>query len=424
MKKLMLFVAISATSLLLSAQDVKTIYKQSSINLVADSQFGLNNNWDKVFSSYQDTIYNAPVGKRKSLIVLPDGSSIVSHTYKNFYTKFSPTGEFVKEFGVIGKNGKRIKELEPIACVLKNETLVTMADKMGTVYCLDFDGNLKKTLKLNYSVSQIIAFGSNKIAAVGWSLYKDKFRHFVAIVDYNTNKEKIVWDYFEDDKFTYNGKLKPFVYTYQFESGCIINVASKARSSAFSDKKPRISCVNNNLVVADPATGNIFTYNNSGTLLSKSKLPWTQNQVTVDEQIALHKESISKIRDKSCSLIPGMPISAEMNRAKQIFASKMEADLKEITEPINLPFLSTIINDNKNNLLIFEYPTADNDNKFGVWVYDNGGKVVGRSSFTCNDFDLEIIPSKMVFHNGYLYSLQNIKNANGIPMRLVRFKLQ
>jgi len=421
MKKLMLFVAISATSLLLSAQDVKTIYKQSSINLIADTNFGQGNDWNTIFSSYNESMYNHHIGKRKSLVVLPDGSVIVSHVYKNYYTKFSATGEFVKEFGVIGKNGKKIKELEQIACVLNNETLVTMADKMGTVYCLDFDGNLKKTLKLNYNVSKIIALGKDKIAVVGFSIWKNKLRDFVSIVDYNTNKEKIIWDCFTENS---TPSTKPFNYTHKLASGGSLSISTANAYEKVDAITPRISYVNNKLIIALAITGEILTFDTTGKQISKDKLNWTPKTISVAKIIEKQKQAIAQMKDDKYSFFGPITITDEIQKIKAKFAVQMEADLKLIKEPVNLPVISTIINDNKNNLLIFEYPTADNDNKFGVWVYDNGGKVVGRSSFTCNDFDLEIIPSKMVFHNGYLYSLQNIKNANGIPMRLVRFKLQ
>jgi hypothetical protein len=51
------------------------------------------------------------------------------------------------------------------------------------------------------------------------------------------------------------------------------------------------------------------------------------------------------------------------------------------------------------------------------------GMFIGESTFVCDDYDLEINPSKMVFHNGYIYGLQKLKNATGVPLRLVRFKL-
>ena len=101
----------------------------------------------------------------------------------------------------------------------------------------------------------------------------------------------------------------------------------------------------------------------------------------------------------------------------------MEIDLNKISEPIPLPGFSTIIKDSEGNILFFEYPKEDNANRFNVWVYENGGKFVCQSSFVSDEYNLEINPSKMVFHNGYIYGLQLLKNTNGVPLRLVRFKV-
>ncbi|MDL2326431.1 hypothetical protein LJC67_05105 [Bacteroidales bacterium OttesenSCG-928-A14] len=58
-----------------------------------------------------------------------------------------------------------------------------------------------------------------------------------------------------------------------------------------------------------------------------------------------------------------------------------------------------------------------------MWILKEGGQFICQSSFICDDYDLSITPSKMVFHNGYIYSLQTLKNAKGNPLRLVKFKL-
>jgi hypothetical protein len=101
----------------------------------------------------------------------------------------------------------------------------------------------------------------------------------------------------------------------------------------------------------------------------------------------------------------------------------MEEDLQKIKDPIPIPAFSTIIKDSDGNLLFFEYPKEENANRFNVWVYENGGKFVCQSSFVCDDYTLQINPSKMVFHKGYIYGLQQLKNAKGVPLRLVRFKV-
>jgi hypothetical protein len=74
-------------------------------------------------------------------------------------------------------------------------------------------------------------------------------------------------------------------------------------------------------------------------------------------------------------------------------------------------------------LLFFEYAEKQGANKFNVWIYKDGGEFICKSSFVCDDYELQIHPGKIVFRDGYIYGLQILKDATGVPLRLTRFKL-
>lgn len=67
------------------AQNLINIYKSGNVKLVAESGFWKSNDWNSVFSTYKDTIYQKHVGARKSLVLLPDRSVIVNNTYIKRY---------------------------------------------------------------------------------------------------------------------------------------------------------------------------------------------------------------------------------------------------------------------------------------------------------------------------------------------------
>jgi len=52
------------------------------------------------------------------------------------------------------------------------------------------------------------------------------------------------------------------------------------------------------------------------------------------------------------------------------------------------------------------------------------GEFVAQSSFIVEGYDLEIKPSKMVFHDGHIYALIVKNAAQGVPLRVVRFHLE
>jgi hypothetical protein len=196
----------------LSAQSLLDVYKKGTVKLTPDKEYAQGNNWDKVFESYYDTLYYTPMGSRKSITLTPTGSVVVSHRYRNFYSLFDANGKFVKEFGIKDKSGKQYKKIEAIAGAMNN-TFYTELDNMGKMLVFDFDGNYKRTLTLNYSAKNIIPMNNNKIAVVGWVLWKEKTRDFVAIVDYETNEQKIIWDQFTPTSEACSGQDQLFTYS-------------------------------------------------------------------------------------------------------------------------------------------------------------------------------------------------------------------
>lgn len=421
MKKLIFTIFFTVTALSVSAQKLMDVYKKGTVKLVPDTEYGQGNNWDNVFKTYYDTIYNTPMGNRKSLIIMPDGSVIVNHRYRNYYSKFSPSGKFEKEFGIKNSKGEEYKKINAIEGIINNNTFFSDLDNMGNMICFDFNGNFKKTLKLDYMTRQMIPLPNNKIAVVGWVLWSNKIREFVAIVDYETNEEKVIWEYFTDRPEITNER-KLFNYTYKFKKGGMIGCTTMPFSkSTGMSSPPNIECVENKLIVAIPPSGEILVYDLAGKLISKYKIEWAKNYISVDEQKEIQQKAIEKYKNSILESLWGP--TDEIKIARESMIKEMEIDLTKISEPIPMPTFSTIIKDSDGNLLFFEYPKEENANKFNVWVYENGGKFVCQSSFVCDDYNLEINPSKMVFSNGYIYGLQLIKNTTGIPLRLVRFKV-
>ncbi len=411
---------LTAISLSVFSQKLIDIYKKDVVKLVPDPQYAQGNNLDTVFKTYYDTLYGSPMGNRKSLKLMPDGSVIVNHRYRNYYTKFSPDGGFEKEFGITNSKGQRLKKIDNIEGIVNNNTFFTGLDNMGNMICFDFNGNYKKTLKLNYMTRQMIPLPNNKIAVVGWVIWSSKFREFVSIVDYDTNQEKVIWEYFTERPNYDSGERKLFNYTYKYKTGGMVGCTTMPFSKRTGmSLPPSIACVGNKLIVAVPTTGEILIHDLEGKLISKEKVNWAANSVSVEEQKEIQQKAIEKYKDSQSLWGP----ADERKAALDYMIKEMEIDLNKISEPIPMPVFSTVIKDSDDNLLFFEYPKEENANKFNVWVYENSGRFVSQSSFVCDEYDLEINPSKMVFYKGYIYALQLLKNSNGVPLRLVRFKL-
>lgn len=418
----------------INAQKLLDIYKNGPVKLIPDTEFGKTNNWNKVFKTYNDTIYKKHVGKRKSLIILPDGSFIVNHAYRNFFTKFNPDGKFEKEFNVVNSKGETMKTPD-IFGVLNKNILYTGLTNMGEMTCFDLEGNYLKTLTLDYMTRQIIPLPNKKLAVVGWVIWSDRFRDFVSIVDYETNEEKIIWDHFtKRTKDIFKDRM--FIYTYKFKKEGITSLSTMPHTGNLGLRPaPKISLLKDKLLIAIPPNGEILEYKLNGSFISKKKVNWEHGSITPAEQIEIQEKAIEKYKKQVKSMENQTDKSVKLNEywgihkieyleANKAMIKEMEEDLTKISEQIPIPYFSTVIKDSDGNLLFFEYPKEEGANKFNVFTYNAEGKFVCQSSFICDEYNLVINPKKLVFFNGYLYGLQELKDVEGVPMRLVKFKLE
>ena len=423
MKKIASALIISLLASSMYGQKLLDIYKKGTVRLIPDTEYGKGNDWNKVFKTYYDTIYNTSMGNRKSLVIMPDGSVVINHRYRNYYSRFSPTGRFEKEFYVIDQKGLPLKKLTEIEGIINDNTFFTEPDNMGNMLCFDFNGRYIKMLKLNYMTNQIISLPNNKIAVVGWVIQKKSYCDFVAIVDYSNNAQKIIWQH-NIDKGETDNNSKLFRYTYQFKNGKSYSISTMPyQNYAGLSSPPKIDCVSDKLIVSIPGTGEIFNYSLAGELVSKSKINWDPGNISVEEQKEIQQTAIDNYKDKKNPVINSMASPDEIKYADQQILQQMQSDLSQMKDPIPLPAFSTIIKDSDGNLLYFEYPKKEGANKFNVWVCEKNGRFVCQSTFVCDDYELNINPSKIVFHEGYIYGLQILKKTSGVPLRLVRFKV-
>lgn len=401
-----------------SSQQLIEIYKKGRVKLVPDRNFATNNSWNDVFTLAN----NKQTGQSQSLKILPDGSLVVNHSHRDYYSKFSKKGQFIKKFNLVDYNGSKLKQTRPIDGIINNNLFYTHADVSGNIHCTDFDGKYKKKLKINYHIKQMVALSNNKLAVVGWIQWSDKFRDFVSIIDYETNKERVIWEHFTPKVKELKSNM--FEYVYNFDKGGIISFTTMPFTSSIGLKSPpQITSIKDKLIAAIPATGEINSYSLNGQLLSKTKVGWDNQKISVEEQKVIQKNAIEKYKNVN-QKIAGWVSMEENEKAKKQLLQEMETDLAKISKPIQKPYFVNIIKDSDENLLFFEYPKKKGQNKFNVWIYKNGGEFICQSSFVCDDYELEINADKMVFFNGYIYAIQKLKNAQGNPLRLVRFKLE
>ena len=419
MKKSILLIVCFVMTFSVYSQKLINLYKKGTIRLIPDTEYARGNDYNQIFRSYRDSMMGKDIGARKSLILMPDGSVVVNHAYQNYYTMFSPEGKFVKEFGIRNAKDQQLKKTQAIEGIINN-TFFTGLDNMGYMNCFDFSGKLVKKMRLNYSARQMIVLPNQKIGVVGWVIWKNYLRTFVSIVDYNTNKEHVIWEHRtgRTEKATYIQTSDP----NKQKDNKSISKPLVVLSCPPEIAPPIIAYIGNKLLINLSESGDILEYDLSGKFLAKKRANWAARFLSVEEQKKDRQAEIDGIKSGKTFVLYG-DTTERSKFLHETIIKAMKENMDRISKPEQIPYFSTVIKDSDGNLLFFEYPKEENNNIFHVWVFENGGRFVCKSSFVCDDYDLNINPSRMVFHNGYLYSLQNLKNASGIPMRLVRFRL-
>jgi len=426
MKKLFVFIFFMLLMHDVSAQSLMDVYKKGVVKLTPDTEYAQSNDWDKIFETKHDNYRGLADNPTKNIVMMPNGSVVLNYFHRNYYLMFDENGKFVKEFGITGTT-RHLQKLHStraytmISGVINNN-LFFGCNNNADIVCFDFKGKYVKTLNPKYPSREMIPMTDNKIAMVGMTGRRDKNRtcNFVAIMDYQTGEQKIVWEHFTEK--TKKGTRRMFDYSYTSKKGGF-SIITMPFIPYLGILPPQIAFVNDRLIVVLQHSNEILIYDVNGKLLSKESIKWGKKYLSVEEQKEIQKKAIEKYSDRKNMSSPSWFTQEEYTKAIEIMLKQMEEDLNKITAPLPLPVFSNIIKDSDGNLLFFEMPETAGGNKFNVWVYQNGGKFVCQSSFECDDYDLFIAPSRMVFHNRYIYALQTLKKADGNPLRLVRFKV-
>ena len=127
MKKFIIGSIIIFFTVLSPSQGLLDIYKGGTVTLIPDTEFAKGNDWDKIFASFTDSMGSTHIGARKSMVFTPDGSLVVSHAYRDFYSLFGADGKFVKEFEVSNHKGGREKNPGSISDIIGGNTFIAEA---------------------------------------------------------------------------------------------------------------------------------------------------------------------------------------------------------------------------------------------------------------------------------------------------------
>lgn len=381
MKKLLLIITILFASYIIDAQ---------TINLVKDNSYAITEDSDFFDALGQaGTLYNA-----KKLTVFDDGTAMISHTNENRYSLFDKNGKHLKDIEIYFEDGKKKPfNLQPVFGKINN-LYFTGNNSQGIIYFFNDNGLIVNEITIDCSVYNMIPLDDNHIAFYGGTSWRTKWRDFVAILDINTGKYKIIFDYYED---TPSKNDDYYIY-----------------AKAHVNKRPEIFKVNDNLIVAIPQEGVLKVFDFAGNKVSEHKLDWKPKTLSVEEQKKIQAKAIAKYKQEAAD--------AEHNIYFNDFILRLENGMDHITQPLSLSKFTLAMKCNGDNIILFEYAEESGQNSFHTYSVGQH-KTISQNTFQCSDFDLSITKNKFVIHNGYVYGIQKVKGTED-ELRLVRFLMK
>jgi hypothetical protein len=406
---------------------LSAVYQNGDVSLVPDAGYGQQNDWESLFPDYGQTMVNKPVGVSKHIVVAPDGSVFMSHRTRHSISQFDKDGNFVREFGKKGgKNPADFIYMPSVEGILDGKYLYTTAVD-GRMHFFALDGKWVKTITLKYLPLGTVPLKNGKIALLGYVPWKgEQSRNIISILNFNTGKEQTVHSEFEPYATHKTIHIQPF--TYRDKNGKERRSGTMTCSVPFSHptyyRRRFATDKDGNLVIANPANGEITVFDGTGKKLRQFKTDIQPETITAEDREAYYESAVESIK-KWENETKETGCSDYQEKYMEQYKQQVEKFRDPANYPANLPYFSEMLIDSDNNILLCRFTREAGSNRFDVFTYDSQGKHIATSSFVADGYDLKINPSVFKFYNGFVYSWLKINNVeSGNPFRLVKFKVE
>lgn len=418
----LLLVAIFAVSM--SAQSLADLYKSSEIRLTPDPAYAANANWASIFHDYKHNEEGRSTGESKSLVVAPDGSLYVSHRTRHSLSRFDAQGQYLGDFGKKGgKSQADFIYMPSVQGIMDGKYVYTTAVD-GRMHFFNLNGTWYKTLKLNYMPLHSVALRGGKIAVLGYVPYKNsQARIMVSIVNVADGKEKVIRSEFQPYATQKKIVIDPYFYKdangNEQRIGNWITTSLPMTDPSFYRLRMEVN-KSGNLVTANPATGEIITYDPAGKVLSQFTAGLASEKISADDREEYYQKALEHLKKLEKDVE-----SAEKHKEYwNHYLAQYRGQLSKFRDPANypdqLPGFSELIIDSDDNLLLFRFTREKGSNQFDVFTFNSQGKKIGTSRFTAEGYQLRITPSAFRFHKGSIYAL--VKDKNNV-LKIEKFKL-
>jgi hypothetical protein len=364
-------------------------YKTGQLAITPDPSFGQNTDWPKLLA---DPSYPSDPGFQHAQFALTnDGTIFLLRTTGYKVYKLNQKGELLLSFGKKGGHPGDFLS-QPMEIITMDNRYVMVSDiSMGIINIYDLNGHFVKKLTRTYAIHRMIPLADNKIAILGGVVMSGgPYKFLAAIVDAETGKETIVASEVNKNQSIMVKK-----------DNSILGFGVPWRTV-----RPQIArSREGNLIWACSNKPEAVVFSPSGAQLGRIALNVGTKPISEEE-----KEEFRQSMQKAV---------AQLNLP--------ESTLDAIKQPEfftgNIPYFTKLMTDSEGSILLFKY-TEDGSRQFQVYQMSGStAKLVGEARMDFGPLGSADNLGPMMFHQGNLYVLGNLKSAGADGSRLIRVPL-
>ncbi|MCP4213543.1 MAG: hypothetical protein GY765_02750 [bacterium] len=405
-KSIVIIIAVLLVFVGVLRADLLEVYKKGEITLENAESFARNTDWEALFSDYKTDysmkttmgVHKRDIWHLKALALSDSGNVYVSNYSQLNLFHFDKNGNYVKTFGQRKNKAQSPLNRRPkLSSCLDNKYLV-VNEFQGRIGLYNLDGTLFKLMNVDYPVMDAVAMRDNRIAIMASVPYEGVGLKNVLIIKDILTEEETQVTYKMDDSFNRKG-------VHVKKGKGMIGISGPfSRGTRFICRTSKGNVMYGNSVVPK-----IRVYSPEGQLVKT---------ITLDVKPLKVSESVKR------EYMANIEASFKKHKLSEDILEKIE-EKKEFF-PEYTPYFYKVMVDSDDNILVFTYTKgSDKGNLHEFRVYTPDGEYVCTTKINPGKYDLKVSRKQrnMVFHNGSLYGLFQLKEAGGTPMRLVKVKL-
>ncbi len=358
------------------------MYKKGVIKLIPSPNYGKGTDWEGLF--YDDN---------KWMAAAPDGSIFVSNINLHNVYKFSPDGQFIKEFGQYGQGPGDMIAPNNVFILNNRYVAVEESPEVRRISIFDFSGKFVDVIKMNHYSRDIGPLKNNKIVyfypiypkgradTTNWKIAKTN----INVIDVKTRKEKTL--------LTVEVPVK-------------VNTQFGIRANESKGSVHTHTTRDGNLIVGVSHLPHLRIYSPEGVLIREFKLNL--------KPIPRTEEYTKKIDERNRKSLE----NRKEYKANRDFFKKMP----KIPHWENLPLYRTFTVDSEGNILVLKtLDCVENCPKI-FQVYSPEGKYICETRIDEGNYTFRVNRDQchICFTDKGIIGLFSIRDSDDVSMRLVK----